>query len=142
MAEAIFKDLIIKENLTDLVSVDSAGTGTWHLGQPPHEGTLSLLREHGIEAEGHIGRLLTKEDMAENDFIIAMDESNIQNIKKLVPQAYSDKIHLLLDFVPEETDKNIPDPYYTGNFEHVFNLIKAASAGLLNHIKQTEKISI
>jgi protein-tyrosine phosphatase len=142
MAEAVFRDLIIKENVEHLISVDSAGTGTWHLGQPPHDGTLSILKEHGIVAEGLIGRLLTKEDITQSDYIIAMDESNIKNIKKKTPTSDLNKIHRLLDFLPDQEDKNVPDPYYTGNFEYVFDLVRGACEGLLEHIKHKEKITI
>ena len=142
MAEALFRDSIKKENLTYLISVDSAGTGNWHLGQQPHEGTLSILREHGVSTEGLIGRLLTKEDIVDCDYIIAMDKSNIENIIKIAPHKSLLKIHLLLDFLPNQEDRNVPDPYYTGNFEHVYSLIKAATDGLLKHIKEKEKISL
>ena len=142
MAEAVFKDLIKKEQLSHLISVDSAGTGSWHIGERPHKGTLSILKEHGISSEGLVGRLLTPEDIKENDYIIAMDRSNIKNIEKLAPEGYSHKIHLLLDFATDCPEKDVPDPYYTGNFEQVFNLISDGTTALLNYIKQKEKLSV
>ncbi|MGV3488512.1 MAG: low molecular weight protein-tyrosine-phosphatase [Tuberibacillus sp.] len=142
MAEAIFRELIIKEKLTHNIFVDSAGTGNWHIGQPPHVGTLNILKEHRISAAGLVGRLLTKKDILESDYIIAMDESNVRNIKKITPPEHEHKIHLLLDFLPGEDIREVPDPYYTGNFEFVYSLINRASEALLNHIKQKENLSV
>jgi len=141
MAEAVFRDLTVKAKLDRYISVYSAGTGNWHVGEPPHEGTLSILRKHHIPTEGLIGRVITEEDIRENDYIIAMDESNVRNIKALAGKNDAHKIHLLLDFLPEEDIREVPDPYYTGNFEYVYDLIRRASEALLHHIKDKEKLN-
>lgn len=60
MAEALFRDLLKKENLDDKVTVDSAATGLWHIGEPPHEGTLAILEKNNISSAGMAGRQLKK----------------------------------------------------------------------------------
>ncbi len=135
MAEAIFRDLIKKERMENYITVDSAGTGSWHIGEPPHWGTRKILRENNISAEGLIARQISAEDINRFDYIVAMDLSNIESIKELGADFPEGKVTTLLDYVPEIEDKNIPDPYYTGNFTEVYKLVEKGCRNLLEHIK-------
>lgn len=81
MAEGVFRKMVHDEQLADQIEVDSAGTSDWHIGKPPHKGTLSKLKEYEVSAEGMAGRQLTIEDAEAFDYIIGMDTENITNIR-------------------------------------------------------------
>ncbi|HEY2421860.1 MAG TPA: low molecular weight protein-tyrosine-phosphatase [Neobacillus sp.] len=132
MAEALFKDLLEKENMIDKITVDSAGTGSWHIGSPPHKGTLAILKKYNIPAAGLIGRQLTGEDFNRFDYIIGMDESNIKNIYEMTGQPHHPKILRLLDLTDHK--KDVPDPYYTGDFQETYDLINEGCHVLLEKI--------
>src|SRR5690554_726845 len=98
MAEAIFRDLIKKERMENSIMVDSAGTGSWHIGEPPHWGTRKILRENNISCEGLIARQISPEDLRRFDYIVAMDLSNIESINELGVDIPDGKVFTLLDF--------------------------------------------
>jgi len=76
------------------------------------------------------------EDVTRFDYVIAMDEDNMSGLVALCAPEYAQKRHLFLDFAPNRPEREVPDPYYSGGFDHVFDLVEAASVGLLNDIKQ------
>ncbi|KAB7706669.1 low molecular weight phosphotyrosine protein phosphatase [Bacillus aerolatus] len=136
MAEALFRDLVKKEGLDGQITVDSAGTGDWHIGSPPHEGTLKVLKEYKINAEGLVGRQLAKKDFEAFDYIVGMDESNIQNIYNILGQPAHPKIIRLLDLTDKQ--KDVPDPYYTGDFQETYDLLSEGCQVLLEKIKEEQ----
>lgn len=136
MAEALFRHLVKQEGLEDKIHVDSAGTGHWHVGSPPHKGTANILQKYNIEAEGLVGRQLSKEDFETFDYIVGMDESNIQNIYNIVKQPKHPKVIRLLDLTDKQ--KDVPDPYYTGNFQETYDLVLEGCQVLLNKIKEEQ----
>lgn len=140
MAEAMFRDVVKREGLEGNIVVDSAGTGDWHIGQPPHEGTRTILKSNRIDFEGIKARQVESKDLEDFDYIIAMDSDNKRNIEKWKSAFPTAKIELLLDYVPHMKDKNVPDPYYTGNFQEVFDLLQQGCEKLLQHIKQNHDV--
>jgi len=129
MAEAVFRAHVERAGLAHRIQVASAGTGNWHVGEPPHPGTLAELRRHGLDLDGkraqHVGDLR----LDDFDYVVAMDRANARD---LGPGAV-----LLLDWSETPPDQpDVPDPYYTGAFDEVHALIDAASRGLLAHIVQ------
>lgn len=138
MAEAMFRDVVQKEGLEGQIQVDSAGTGNWHLGHPPHQGTLEILKKYEISPEGLKARQIQPSDIEEFEYIIAMDSNNKSDIEKLEAKFPKAKVEMLLHFVPEMKDKNIPDPYFTGNFQEVYELIKQGCENLLEHILEAD----
>ncbi|HEY8414844.1 MAG TPA: low molecular weight protein-tyrosine-phosphatase, partial [Thermaerobacter sp.] len=82
MAEAVFRQLVREAGLDGLVEVDSAGTGDWHAGEPPHEGTRRVLEREGIDYSGIRARQLTAADGERFDYIIAMDATNEREIRR------------------------------------------------------------
>lgn len=134
MAEAIFKDMVKKDTLDEQISTDSAGTGDWHIGSPPHKGTLSKLNEYGISAEGLVGRQFTTEDFEKFDYIVGMDESNIHNMYNILGKPKHPKIFRLLDLTDHKSD--VPDPYYTGDFQETYDLVSEGCRVLLDKIKE------
>jgi protein-tyrosine phosphatase len=136
MAEAVFRHLVEKGGLSEYIVVASAGTGGWHAGERPHSGTQKILRENGIDIGDKRARQLTRSDMQIYDYIIAMDEENVADI-----QAYfSRRVPRLLEFAPKGYPLNVPDPYYTGRFDTVFQLVTAGSLGLLDRIRKEKGI--
>jgi len=81
MAEAIFRDMVEKEGLSEKIQIDSAATSSWEHGNPVHSGTRKELAKIGIGVEGMYSRILNDDDL-EVDYIVGMDDSNIENIKK------------------------------------------------------------
>lgn len=134
MAEAIMKDLAEKEGLEDKIFIDSAGTGSWHAGEPPHKGTLNILKEYKIKTEGLVARPFSREDFNKFDYIIGMDQSNIQNIYKMTGQPDHPKIIRLLDLT--HLKKDVPDPYYTGNFRETYELVSEGCRMLMEKIRK------
>lgn len=133
MAEALFRDLLKKENLTNKVACDSAATSAWHIGFPPHKGTLAILKTYNISSDGLVGRQLTREDFEKFDYLIGMDESNTKNISEITGKPNHPKIIRLLDL--SEHNKDVPDPYYTGDFQETYDLISQGCQALLEKIR-------
>jgi protein-tyrosine phosphatase len=136
MAEAIFRDLVKKEGLKDQIKIDSAGTGDWHVGHPPHEGTREILKKYQVADEGIFARQIAADDLNQFDYIIAMDSQNIDNIKKVGKIEERVKINKLLDYVENLKGNDVPDPYYTGNFDEVYELVQVGCTRLLEEIKR------
>jgi protein-tyrosine phosphatase len=137
MAEAVFRHKVKEAGLEDRIQVDSAGTGDWHVGQPPHAGTRKLLDTKRIPWNGIAARQVTKEDLRKFDYVVAMDNSNLRNLRALAGglAGSETKLCLLTDFVPDARVADVPDPYYTGNFEEVYELVNAGCEALLARIK-------
>lgn len=134
MAEAVMRDLVKKEHLEDKIEVDSAATSSWHIGEPPHRGTQDKLREYGISTIDMQGRQLQKSDFEKFAYIIGMDESNIRNTRTILGQPNSPKIFRFLDLTAHR--KDVPDPYYTGDFQETYELVQEGCQALLAKIKQ------
>ena len=137
MAEAVFRELVKREGLEDKIMIDSAGTGSWHIGHPPHRGTQKILNQYQISSAGLVARKILPEDLTEFDYIIAMDIENQKNIEALIPGEPKSKIFRLLDLTEQHEDKDVPDPYYSGNFEQVYSLVNDGCEKLLAEIKKT-----
>jgi protein-tyrosine phosphatase len=140
MAEAIFRDLVKKEGLEHVIFIDSAGTGNWHVGEPPHEGTRKILSDNRISYEGQKARQIKTDDLTKYDYIIGMDAENIGNMNRMAGQIKTGMMARLLDFVPENEFEDVPDPYFTGNFQEVYDLITAGCERLLEEIKKKESL--
>lgn len=132
MAEAVFRHMIQKERLEEVVSVDSAATSSWHIGKPPHPGTVAKLKEFDISSEGMAGRQLQKGDFEKFDYIVGMDDSNIADIRHMLGEPNHPKILRLLDLTDHRVD--VPDPYYTGNFQETYDLVMDGCQALLEKV--------
>ncbi|MFJ5770561.1 low molecular weight protein-tyrosine-phosphatase [Psychrobacillus sp. NPDC093180] len=137
MAEAVFRNLIEKEKLSDQIKVESAATSAWHIGDPPHRGTITKLAEYNISTEGMTGRQLQKEDFQKFDYIIGMDHSNVTNIRQILEQPDHPKVMRFLDLT--EHEKDVPDPYYTGDFQETYDLVIEGCQALLDKMKREHK---
>lgn len=140
MAEAVFRHLLIKKGLDGKIEVDSAGTGDWHVGEPPHKGTQKKLEEYKIDYSSIRARQLNLSDLNHFHYVIAMDEKNLNDIGVIAGENPTAYIARLMDFVDDESIVDVPDPYFTGNFDLTYELVKAGSEQLLDFIRKREKI--
>lgn len=140
MAEAVFRHMIQEHNLHDKIYVDSAGTASWHTGDPPHEGTRKKLAELNIPYEGMRARQVQEEDFQKFHYIIAMDDNNIADLQRFAVHQDQVVVRKLLDFVPGTKEDNVPDPYYTGDFDYTYELVSEACNHLLNHLVENHDL--
>lgn len=139
MAEAIFRQEVKQAGLEHALAVDSAGTGNWHIGLPPHQGTRAILDERRISYEGMLGRQFKPGDFSDFTYIVCMDRSNEQNVLAWEgAEARQAQVIRFMTLLPEEQAEDVPDPYYTGNFDEVYRLIQAGCVRLLNRIIQEQ----
>ena len=134
LAEGIMLHLIEERGLTDQFDVDSAGTGSYHVGERPHPEGRQIAAHHGITLRGR-SRQLTRADLDQFDWLVAMDTSNRNGIRHLDEYGkYDHKIVMLLDYARGDAPKDVPDPYYVGGFDIVYKLVLDACEGFLDHI--------
>ncbi|REE80071.1 protein-tyrosine phosphatase [Paenibacillus taihuensis] len=136
MAEAVFRHQLKEQHLEDRIAVDSAGTGDWHLGKPPHEGTRKLLDEYGISYDGMRARQVLMQDYQSYDYIICMDSNNERDVKQLFGTMSDShaQVFKFMDLLPEQASNDVPDPYYTGNFDEVYELVSEGCKRLIARI--------
>jgi protein-tyrosine phosphatase len=135
MAEAVLRAMVREAGLAERIQIDSAGTGGWHAGEPPHRGTLAVLRRNGIDPGGQRARQLIAADFGRFAYIVAMDDENLSDIARAHPAARG-RARLLLDYAPEAGAREVPDPYYDGRFDEVYALVTAGCRGLLAQIRR------
>ena len=134
MAEAIFRDMVAQRQLADRFEIKSAGTGSWHSGERPHRGTRETLSRHGIDPTNLIAKQVTQTDLDRADYVVAMDNENLSELHSW--QIDNRKLSRLLDYATDLNVRDVPDPYYDGRFELVFELCRIGSEGLLKRIQQ------
>jgi protein-tyrosine phosphatase len=136
-AEGVFRHLIKEQGLLDLIEIDSAGTHAYHVGSPPDDRAQEAASRRGIDMSHQRGRRVDEGDFYVFDYVLAMDESNLYHLREMAPAEASHKIDLFLNYAPEQSENEVPDPYYGGHsgFEHVLDLIEEASQGLLEDIR-------
>lgn len=138
MAEAVFQNMVDDAGMSGMIEVDSAGTGSWHIGETVHSGTRRVLANHGIDYRGRARVVHQNEVKNASTYIIAMDGANMRDLRRRfgdVPHLY-----LLLDFAENSSERNVPDPYYEGNFEYVYDLVEDGCRGLLAAIMENEEL--
>jgi protein-tyrosine phosphatase len=134
MAEAIFAHLVNEAGLADRFEIASAGTSSYHVGEAPHRGTQAILAKHHVAQTGNHAQQVTPRMLAGADYVVAMDEDNLRSLRRF-DDALDGKLSLLLDHTREAYAREVPDPYYDGNFEEVYQLVLDGARGLLEHIK-------
>ena len=140
MAEAVFRHQVREAGLQDKIHIDSAGTSNWHIGEPPHQGTRQLLDDRHIDYRSITARQVRSNDLSDFDYVIAMDEDNLADLKRMAMGDQEHKLYLLLDFLAHRENKNVPDPYFTGDFDEVYDLISTSCSRLLSFIRERENI--
>ena len=132
------RHLVEQAGVGATIHLDSAGTGDWHLGEPPDPRTRETARRRGFTLD-HRAQRFTAKDFARFDLILAMDGNNLRDLERMAPtDADRAKVHLLRSFDPAAPQgAEVPDPYYGGpeGFEEVFDVCEAACKGLLAHLQ-------
>ena len=128
-AEGVMRSLLREEGMEREVQLDSAGTGSWHVGSAPDSRAAEAARARGITLEG-AARSVTEEDFEEFDLLVAMDRENLADLRAIAPPGTEHKVRLLLD------ERDVPDPYYGGprGFEEVLDLVQAGCERLLDDL--------
>lgn len=141
-AEGVFRDLVGREGLSDRIATDSCGTGNWHVGDPPDARAVAEATRRGIQLDDLRARQLHPDDFARFNFVLGMDRKNLASLHSQCPPEHFAKVQLFLSFDPDAGTTEVPDPYYGGpdGFRDVFDMIDAASRGLLAHICATHDI--
>lgn len=137
MAEAVFTRMVEEAGLSEQIDIDSAGTGSWHVGEMAHRGTRRILKQHGIDYAGR-ARQIAEADIQPDTYIVAMSQSNVEELKRRFGD--QENVYQLLEFADGVDVRDVPDPYYTGNFEHVYQLVEEGCRGLLQHIREQHGI--
>ena len=123
-AEAVFR------HIAPEVETDSAGTGDWHVGEPPYPAMRAAARARGYAMDDLRARQFTPGDFARFDLILAMDDGNLAEIEAQRPPGTDTPVRLFTDYAPSAGMTHVPDPYYTRDFDGVLDLIELAARGL------------
>ncbi|MDY2736990.1 low molecular weight protein-tyrosine-phosphatase [Intestinibacter sp.] len=134
MAEFVLKDMVAKRKISHNFHIESSATSREEIGNDIHYGTKNKLKKVGVPFTPRRATQITKSDYDKYDFILCMDNNNIRNLSRIIPNDKDDKIKLLLDF--SNNPRNIADPWYTGNFEDTYNDIIEGCEALLNYIEK------
>lgn len=136
-AEGVFRKVVTDAGLIDSIHIESAGTHAYHVGHPPDRRAQAAANRRGIVLKDIRAKRVRDEDFAAFDYILAMDRENLGELVARAPQAYSDRVHLFLEFAGSRRTLEVPDPYYGGpsGFELVLDLVEDASRGLLDRIR-------
>lgn len=136
-AEAVFRARIAKAGLERHILVDSAGTHSYHVGEPPDLRAQGAALQRGYDMSMLRGRQVGTADFERFDYVLAMDRDNLSILQRLRPHDAESHLGLFLEFARHGHAREVPDPYYGGKegFEQVLDLIEDASEGLLEHIQ-------
>ncbi len=137
-AEAVFRQYVEREGLTELIEIDSAGTHDYHIGAPPDARTQLAAKQRGYDMSKLRGRQVEVDDFERFDYVLAMDEANLSILKRLQPSNTQAHLGLFLKFAERHHEREVPDPYYGGadGFERVLDMVEDAANGFLQHIKK------
>lgn len=131
-AEGVFRALAKAEGLA--VEVDSCGTGGWHAGEPPHPPGVAAARRRGYDLSGLRARQITADDFTRFDRIVVMDRANLRDVRALAPRG-GVQPELFLAYAPQHGE-DVPDPWYTGEFDRVLDMVEDASRGLIAALRR------
>ena len=138
MAEFVMKKLVSDANLQNEFIIDSAATSTEELGNGMHRGTLRMLQEKNIPYTKHRARQITLQDYSDYDYLVGMDEENLYYMQKKWHNDFENKISLLLSYA--NLNRDIADPWYTGNFYQTYDDILLGCTKLLEKIIKEKKL--
>jgi protein-tyrosine phosphatase len=140
LAEGVFRSELERRGATNLVRVDSCGTGGWHVGEGPDPRSVEVGLDHDVDIGAQRSRQLCSDDYQEFGWLVAMDGDNESVIKRRAPSGSSAKVVRMLDFHPGAGRRDVPDPYSggPGGFETVYGLLEDAMPSLLDAVLTSE----
>ena len=146
-AEVVFRNEVANRQLEHLFAIDSAGTGTWHIGEKPDKRARAAAALRDLDLEPLQARTVSPDDFHDFDYIFAMDAANLRDLKAIEPESPKANTQLFLTWPNKEQGQDgyqeVPDPYYSGTegFELVLDLVEAASKDILDHIVEAHQLS-
>ncbi|MFI4924349.1 MAG: low molecular weight protein-tyrosine-phosphatase [Vicinamibacteria bacterium] len=137
-AEAVFRAAAQRAGIASNLTIDSAGTGEWHVGDPPDWRAIAHAKQRGYDLSMLRARQVSRDDFARFDWILAMDRYNLADLKRMRPASYAGHLGLFLELAPGLATRDVPDPYDGGEdgFETVLDLVEAASDALVARVRR------
>lgn len=130
-------EFVLKQMTGEQFHIESAATSREEIGNDIYPPAKVILRERGIPFEKRRARLMTKEDYAAFDYLIGMDDANVRNMLRICGGDPKDKIFRLLDFAG--IDRNVSDPWYTGNFEETYRDVVTGCEAFLGMLRKSSE---
>ncbi|MGN7983151.1 low molecular weight protein-tyrosine-phosphatase [Burkholderia sp. 22313] len=136
-AEGVMRHQVDAAGLADRIAIDSAGTGDWHVGEPPDTRAQAAARMRGYDLSALRARQVSTADFERFDLLLAMDEANLAELRRRCPPEHRGKVRLLMEFAPGVAETEVADPYFGGaqGFEQVLDQVERACAGLLDSLR-------
>jgi protein-tyrosine phosphatase len=137
-AEGVLRYLAAREAPQLALEIDSAGTADYHIGAAPDPRSQRAALRRGIDISALRARQVDVEDFARFDLILAMDGANLRELQAMQPRNSRASLKLFLEYAPDLTLRDVPDPYYrdAAAFDEVLDLTTAASRGLLAALQE------
>lgn len=137
VARGIFESVVQREGLEGEIEADSAGTHSYHIGDPPDPRAQSSAARRGVDISAYRARRIQREDCNNYDYVLVMDNNNLGEVRQLAENCEAE-VRLLMDYASDRPESEVPDPYYgsSDGFELVLDLVEEASEGLLAEIRE------
>ena len=133
MAQGVMEHLIGEHGLEWYI--DSAGTSTWHIGEQPDRRAISTCQQNGIDITGQRARQIKLDDFDAFDLILTMDDSNLHDVLDLIStDSHRSKVYGILNYAGVRGTE-VPDPYFDGKFQDVFDLLWATCSSIIDSHK-------
>ena len=138
LAEAVLRHKIQTAGRQADIVVDSAGTHGYHMGEAPDSRTQRAASARGYNMSQLRARKVARQDMDYFDLILAMDKSNLDNLRRLAPPEAHGRIRLFMDYAKNFDDEEVPDPYYGlgHGFDLVLDMVEDGAQGLVDELKK------
>ncbi len=137
-AEVVLRQFVENAGLSKFITIDSAGTHDYHVGDAPDARTQHVALQRGYDMSSLRGRQVEPSDFHRFDYVLAMDIANLDILQRLAPTDSHTQAQLFLGYARHHTEREVPDPYFGGadGFERVLDMVEDAAEGLLHHIRQ------
>jgi protein-tyrosine phosphatase len=137
-AEAVFRQYVERAGLLEFITIGSAGTHDYHIGDAPDLRTQRVALQRGYDMSSLRGRQVEPSDFHRFDYVLAMDLANLDILQRLAPLDSRTQAQLFLGYARHHSEREVPDPYFGGadGFERVLDMVEDAAEGLLQHICQ------
>jgi protein-tyrosine phosphatase len=135
-AEAACRSHVAQLGVAESIDVDSAGTGSWHVGESPDSRTQEAALRRGIDMSGQRARQVVTTVFFDFDYVLAMDRDNLASLEAMQPAGHNATVVLFMNYAKGSAEAEVPDPYYGGSngFDAVLDMVENASQGLVHHI--------
>lgn len=136
-AEGVMRHQVDAAGLAEHIAIDSAGTGDWHVGEPPDTRAQAAARTRGYDLSALRARQVSAADFERFDLLLAMDEANLAELRRRCPPEHRDKVRRLMEFAAGAAETEVADPYFGGaqGFDQVLDQVERACAGLLDNLR-------